>query len=165
MRFELEIGGERLWLNPAAISAVRYRARHGSSVVTDLMQAKTPDKLQQCLIHMLEAMCEDAHVGLLELASRCRRDEQFLQKGLLARDALLNHSQKHKEVEQDEGTEPFDEYRVLAILASAGLDMALLYELPILHLLEVATLCFEWRSDKKTYRRMTQGEMKALYPK
>ena len=162
---ELEIGGERLRLNPAAISALRYRAQYGKSVVTDLMGAATPEQLEACLIRLLHVMQEEEALSLLDMAALCRRDAQFLQKAIAARDALLDASKAQKHDEPVEGAEPFDEYRVLALMAAARLDMSLLHELPILHLLEVVTLCFEGRSEKKAYRPMNQKELHALYPR
>ena len=162
----LEIGGARYRLDPAAISAVRYRAEHGASVITHLAACETGQDLEQVLLRMCHMMIpEGERPELKELARRARRDPQFFQKALAARDALLSPDPTRKGG-GDEGGETFDEYQVLALMAVAGVDMTLLYELPILHLLGVVGRCVEARDpERKNYRPLNSGEMAKLYPR
>lgn len=163
----LELAGERLCLDSAAVSALRYRSTYGESVVESLSGAGTVGELEGVLLRMVHAMLPTSGaMELRELARLARRDGGFLPKALAARDALLAGDPKNPvpKGEAEEGT--FDEYKVLALMTAAGMEMGLLYELPILHLLSVARHLNALRGGKeRTYRPMTDTEMAMLYPK
>lgn len=165
MRFAAEIGGIRHWLNPAAISCIRYRAEYGRSVVTDLMAAQSGAELELCFIRMVHAMISpDDHVDLLEFAALCRTDPQFFAIAIVARDALLE-GKKPAQKELTTG-EQMDEYKILAMLSSTGVSMELIHELPIMHLLEVVGECCAVRgTGEQRYVPMTEKQMSTLYPR
>lgn len=165
MRFAVQIGGIRHWLNPAAISCIRYRAEYGRSIVTDLLAAQSGAELELCFIRMVHAMIPpDDHVDLLEFAARCRTDQQFFAIAIVARDALLE-GKKPAQKELATG-EQMDEYKILAMLAATGVSMTLIYELPIMHLLEVVSECCAVHSnEEQRYVPMTEKQMSTLYPR
>ncbi|MCI9587908.1 MAG: hypothetical protein HFF60_08065 [Oscillospiraceae bacterium] len=163
----LELAGERLRLDSAAVSALRYRSAYGESVVESLSGAGTAGELEGVLLRMVHSMLPPSSApDLRELARLARRDGGFVLKALTARDALLAGDSKNPVPlgEAEEGA--FDEYKVLALMSTVGIDIGLIYELPILHLLSIVRRCGELRSgEATTYRPMTGVEMTMLYPK
>ena len=88
--YEMELGGVWYRLDPAAISAIRYRAIYGESILETLNRGIPPKKLEGKLLRMCHLMIPAAdRPELLVLARQARRDGAFLVKGLKARDALL----------------------------------------------------------------------------
>lgn len=164
---ELALGGERYLLDPAAISAVRYRAEYGCSVVTDLSGCQTAKSVERVLLRMCRMMIPPAQRPSLEAFARAaRRDGRFFAKAQRARSALLAVDPAQPPPAGAPDGEPFDEYGVLALMALTGVDMGLLYELPITHLVGILRRCGDIRDpDCKTYRLMTADEMARLYPK
>lgn len=166
---ELELNGRRYPLDTAAVSALRYRAAYGESVVEALRRPMPPRKREGVLLRMCHLMIPAARrPPLLELAEQARRDGDFPAKGRVARDALLAGDRALEGWEDGEPGDgaPFDEYRLLAALVLAGVDPALLYELPLLHLLGLLKRLAALRDpERKTYRRLTGAEMAQLYPR
>lgn len=169
MRFAVVIGGVKQLLDPAAISCLRYRAEYGHSVVTDLFTAETDEQRQAYYVRLVHAMIpDDERPDLLEFAQRCLNDPQFYAIASMARDALLSGCEKHVRTGEAPSTteQPYDEYQVLALMTAAGVDIRLIYELPIMHLLEVASQCFAQQgAGEKTYSPMTETQMASLYPR
>ena len=164
----MEIGGTEFQLDPSAISAIRFRAEYGESIINKLSDCRSGAELEGLLLRMCHMMIPLAdRPELLDLARLARRDPDFLRKALKARAALLAGDPKRKpRAKSAEETESYDEYKVLALVAVAGVDMSLIYELPIMHLMSIANRVFELRNpDQKTYRPMTQEEMTQLYPR
>lgn len=164
---EAEIGGVRFLLDPAALSAVRYRAAYGESIVTHLAGARTPREREGRLLRMCHIMIPPANrPALPDFARLARRDRGFLQTALRARDALLAPDPLHPVSGAAETAEAFDEYKVLALVAVSGVDMSLICEVPILQLLSIVRMAYDLRDpDRKTYRPMTDDEMATLYPR
>lgn len=94
------------------------------------------------------------------------RDGAFLVKGLKARDALLEPDiELDGPPDEESSEEPFDEYRLLAALTLVGMDLSLLHELPILHVIGVLRrLNMLQDTERKHYRPLTDKEMSNLYP-
>lgn len=161
MEFGIEIGGVGFRLNPAAISCVRYRAEYGDSIVNHLTACK-PREAEGYLLRMCRCMMEDAP-ELPALAALAADDPAFLPNALAAQARLLEDDPQRAPGRAD--GERFDEYQVLALMAAARLDMALLYELPVMHIVSVVNRCFKARSGGKTYHRMDESEMARLYPR
>ena len=161
------IGGVRFSLDPAAISAVRYRAAYGASIVTHLADVGTARELERRLLRMCYTMIPVAdRPELPDFARLARRDKDFITTALQARDALLAPDPLHPVSGGQESSEEFDEYKVLALVAVSGVDMSLIYEVPILQLLSIVRMAYDLRDpDKKTYRQMTDTEMAMLYPR
>ena len=163
---ELHLGGQRFRLETAAVSALRYRAAYGDSVVNHLAACTGWKKAEGVLLRMVHAMIPpEERPSLLELASLARRSGGFLAQGLRARDALLASDPWAPAGEP--GAEPFDEYGVLALLAAAGVDAGLIYELPVLHLAGVAARTFALKKGPPPdCRRPMSPEGRAmLYPR
>ena len=147
--YEMDLGGVRYRLDPAAISAIRYRAIYGESILETLNRGIPPKKLEGKLLRM------------------CRRDGAFLVKGLKARDVLLEPDiELDGPPDEESSEEPFDEYRLLAALTLVGMDLSLLHELPILHVIGVLRrLNMLQDTERKHYRPLTDKEMSNLYPR
>lgn len=162
----LELDGRRFPLDTAAVSAIRYRAAYGDSVVNHLADCASWKKAEGILLRMCHLMIpSDQRPPLLELAALARRDGGMLAQGLQARDALLAPDPRAPVGGEPDGN-PFDEYGVLALMAAAGVDTRLIYELPVLHLAGVAGRCFALKNpDRKTYRPMSQEDRSMLYPR
>ncbi|MEL4859623.1 hypothetical protein AAEU42_00065 [Pseudoflavonifractor phocaeensis] len=164
----MEIGGVRFRLDPAAISALRYRAEYGNSIVNDLARCVSAAEAEGRLLRMCHMMIPVAdRPELLEFARLARKDPDFLDKARVAKAALLAPDPQMGLPSAEEGTgEAFDEYRVLALLACIGVDLCLIYDLPILHLVAVAHRAAELRDpESKWYRPMTDDELLSLYPR
>lgn len=164
MRFWMEIAGVRFCLSPAAISALRYRCEEGDSLVNHLAACATATELEGRLLRMVRAMIAEDRPELPELGRLARRDGAFLEKALAARDALL--ADDPRRAGGEEGGRRFDEYDILALMAAARMDMGLLYELPILHIVSAVGRYFELRgAEEPEYHEMDAGEMAKLYPR
>lgn len=168
MTFEMVIGGVKFRMDPAAISAIRYRAEYGDSIVNHLADCQTADEAEGRLLRMCHCMIPAAdRPELLDFAKLARKDEDFIVKALVARDELMGEDpQWHGK--DDSADQSFDEYRVLALIAAAHLDMTLIYELPIIHLVGIAGRYFEAQSndpDDTSYHKMDTQEMARLYPR
>ena len=162
----LTLDGRRFSLETAAVSALRYRALYGDSVVNHLAACTGWKKAEGVLLRMVHMMIPPGErPPLLELAALARRSGGFLAQGLRARDALLDADPRAPAGEP--GAEPFDEYEVLALLADAWVDAGLIYELPILHLAGVAARTFALKKDPPPdCRRPMSPEGRAmLYPR
>lgn len=159
------IGGVEFRLNPAAISAIRYRAEYGCSIVNDLAACDTAIEAEGRLLRMAHMMIEGDRPELLTFAALAHEDKHFMEKALEARAALLSDDPLFS-IKGQEDSEPFDEYQVLALMASAGIGMQLIYEVPILHIVAIAGRYYDMMdTEKETYRPMDASEMSALYPR
>ena len=166
--YEMDLGGVRYRLDPAAISAIRYRAIYGESILETLNRGIPPKKLEGKLLRMCHLMIPAAdRPELLVLARQARRDGAFLVKGLKARDALLEPDiELDGPPDEESSEEPFDEYRLLAALTLVGMDLSMLHELPILHVIGVLRrLNMLQDTERKHYRPLTDKEMSNLYPR
>lgn len=169
MIFKMEVGGVQFELDSSAISALRYRAEYGESIVNAIADSKTVDELDGQLLRMCHMMISAAHrPELPEFAKLARRDPEFQIKAQLARMALLGVDPKAPGA--DEPAEPsarFDEYQVVALMACGGIDMALLYELPIMHIVSIIQRAADLKDPDKAqrYREMTDEELSTLYPR
>ena len=77
--YEMDLGGVRYRLDPAAISALRYRAIFGESILETLNRGIPPKKLEGKLLRMCHLMIPAAdRPELLVLARQARRDGAFL---------------------------------------------------------------------------------------
>lgn len=166
MKLKMEIGGAHYAMDPAAISAIRYRAEYGESIVNDLAACTGQKETEGLLLRMCHLMIPAAdRPELLDFARQARRDGEFMRKGIAARNALLSvdpQAPRHTE----SSTEKFDEYMVLALMAGVGVDMGLIYELPIMHIVSIIGRLSDMRNpDKKTRRLLTEKEMAQLYPR
>lgn len=164
----MELGGVRYRLNPAAISAIRYRAAYGESIVETMSRPMPVKRLEAKLLRMCHMMIPPAdRPDLRILARQARRDGAFLVKGLKARDALLEPDVELDIPPDGEASEePFDEYRLLAALTLVGLDLSLLHELPIMHVIGILRrLNMLQDTERKHYRPLTDTEMSNLYPR
>lgn len=166
----LELSGARYRLDTAAISAVRYRAAWGESIVDTLGGGLTRRQLEGKLLRMCHLMIPPAdRPELAQLARQARRDGHFLAKALRARDALLSPDPALEGWEEDGGgasASRFDEYKLLAALTLAGVDLRLMYELPVLHLAGlIRRLNVLQDPERKTYRPLGRKEMAQLYPR
>lgn len=165
----LELGPVRYPLEVSAISALRYRAAYGESIVETLGARISPKMLEGKLLRMCHLMIPvGSRPELLELAKQARRDGAFFIKGLQARDALLAPDPELEGWEDDTPSSHsrFDEYKLLAVLTMAGVDLRLLYELPLLHLAGLVRRLNVLRDpDRKSYRLLSQKEMAQLYPR
>lgn len=166
--FSMEIGGVRFHMDPAAVSALRYRAEYGKSAVCDLASCATADQAEGILLRVVHAMLPPAdRPELLAFARLARRDKDFLPKAHVAKSALLAPDPAFHAPTGEAGEDtPFDEYKILALMVAAGIGMELIYELPILHLVSLAHRVARLRDpEAKTYRPMTDQEMAQLYPR
>ena len=168
MIFKMEVGGVQFELDSSAISALRYRAEYGESVVNAIADCTTVDQLEGQLLRMCHMMIPVAHrPELPEFAKLARKDPEFTIKAQLARMALLDADPSAPKVEDPSAHARFDEYQVLALMACGGIDMALLYELPILHIVSIIQRTAELRDPDRApkYREMTDEELSTLYPR
>ena len=163
---EVEIGGVRFHLDPAAISAIRYRAEYGDSVLNHLSACATAAELEGALLRLVRMMIPPKErPALKELAKLARGDQGFFKTALEAKDALLAPDPLRTDGGEGDG-EPFDEYQLLALMAAAGVDLWLVYELPLLHLIGVVGRCFEMKdTEHKDYHEMSTKELSKLYPR
>lgn len=163
---EMVIGGARFRLDPAAISAVRYRCAYGRSIVTDLAGCRTVREAEGKLLRMCRLMIpEGERPELLDFARLAGRDRDFFGKGEAARAALLAVDESAPLPLEGEA-EPFDEYNILAMMTAVRMDMGLLYELPIMHIAGVLHLTFGLQDpERKRVRPMTHEESCILYPR
>lgn len=163
---EMELAGVRYKLDPAAISALRYRAEYGESIVNHLAACRDGREEEARLLRVCWMMIPPAdRPELRTFARAARRDGRFVAKARRAVDALLDVDPQAPKGGEPDGGE-FDEYDVVAVMAAAGMDLALVYELPILHLAGIAARYFEMQDpDRKSYRPMTREERSMLYPR
>ena len=165
----LTLGKERYRLEDAALSCVRYRAAFGESVVEALRRPMGAAEREGVLVRMCWAMLPEAgRPDLLTIAAQFRREETALAQALAARDALLrpDRSLDGWDDPGEESGEPFDEYKLLASLSLARVDMGLLRELPLLHLLGlVRRMAALQDPERRTYRKLTAAEMGRIYPR
>lgn len=166
MRVKMDLGGASYELDPAAISAIRYRAEYGDSIVNHLATTQTTEEFEGHLLRMCHCMIPEANrPELLDFARQARRDEAFVIKALAARDALWAVDPRW-EGETDRGGALLDEYDVLALMAVANLDMRLIYELPIMHIVAIAgRRKTATDPDHVDFHPMTSEEMSQLYPR
>ncbi|HWS43296.1 MAG TPA: hypothetical protein VN421_09465 [Pseudoflavonifractor sp.] len=166
MRMKMDLGGASYELDPAAISAIRYRAEYGDSIHNHLAACSSAQEVEGRLLRMCHCMIPEAdRPELLDFAGQARQDKDFFQKALAARNALLGGDPRWDGGKEADG-EPFDEYQVLALMAAAHLDTGLVYELPIMHLVAIVGRYFEEQnSDGTDLRPMTDEEMTRLYPR
>lgn len=163
----MEIGGRAFRLETAAVSALRYRAEYGESVVVAMARPGGLRALEGRLLRMCRMMIPaPERPELEELARLARRDGDFVRKGLRARDALLAGDEAmEKWLSASDGGGDFDEYEIVCALMAAGVDLRLLWELPLLHLAGLAGRYIALRDpDSKTYRKLSREEMRCLYP-
>lgn len=162
----LELGGAGFRLDPAAVSAVRYRARYGESPVAALARCRDGREEERLLLRVCHMMIPAAdRPELPEFARLCRRDGGFLPKARQAAGALLSADPRMPRTE-DAPAKEVDEYELLALMAAARVDMGLIYELPLFHLVSVVNrLGILLDPDRKEYRPMTREERSALYPR
>lgn len=162
---EMTLGKTKYRLDPAAISAIRYRVENGESIVNHLAACRTPSETEGRLLRMVHAMIVGHRPELPELARQARREETFLTQAYRARDALLDQDPRAPSGESGPSDAAFDEYQVLALLTVAGVDVGLIHELPILHLAAVAARVGNLRDpEARQYHEATQDELAALYP-
>lgn len=163
---ELEIGGTELQFDPAAISALRYRAAYGRSALAALEDCRDLQSLERVLLRMAHIMIPpDRRPTLTAFARLARRDEAFLSKALSLRDALYEIDPRFRP-HAGGGTGELDEYDLIAGMLAAQLDMAMLYELPLMHLTGVLARASDQNNpDIPDYRPMTATELAELYPK
>lgn len=166
MTLKMEIGGVRYQFDTAAISALRYRAEYGESVINHLAACRDGREEEARLLRVCWMMIPPAdRPELRDFARTARRERHFAEKARRAAEALLDVDPGAPKGGEP-GCEDFDEYDVVAIMAAAGMDTALLYELPILHLAGIAARYFEMQDpDRKSYRPMTREERSTLYPR
>lgn len=164
MQRSVNIGGVDFVLDPSAISCVRYRARYGGSVVTHLTQAEDSLQLEGYLLRMVHVMIPpEGRPRMEEFAKLAHHDPDFIGKARKAQRSLLALDPAAGTPQNQEDGE-FDEYDILASMTLAGLDMGLIYELPLMHLVSVLNRCGALRDpERKTYRKMDGREMAALY--
>lgn len=161
---EMELGGARYLLDPAAISAIRYRSSYGESIVTSLANSENKTERERHLLRICHEMMVDRQkVPLSDYAKQVFRNRaEFLRKAEEAVAALLDTDEW--ELEKGTGGEEFDEYELLAAMAAAGLDMRLLETLPIMHIAQVLDKLGALKDpDRKRYRRMSEAEMAKFY--
>ena len=161
---EMELGGARYLLDPAAISAIRYRSRYGESIVTSLANSENETERERHLLRICHEMMVDRQkVPLLDYAKRVHKNRMvFLRQAEAAVAALLDTD--GWEPEKGADGEEFDEYELLAAMVAAGLDMGLLETLPIMHIVRVMDHLGAMKDpDRKQYRKMTGAEMAKLY--
>lgn len=164
----MEIGGVWFDLDPAAISALRYRAEYGDSIVNHLAASTTLQEAEGRLLRMCRMMIPAAdRPELPDFTELAGRDPAFMSKAITAKNALLNvDGRLSMEDREAQDGEPFDEYDILVMLAAAHMDAALIYELPIMHLAGIAGRYFALQDpERKSYRKMTSTEMTAMYPR
>lgn len=166
MMWELELGGVRFKLNPAAISAVRYRAEYGDSAANQFHDSAGRLETERVLLRTCHQMIpEPDRPALLDFARLARRDGDFFTKALEAHAALFEADPLEPDG-RPTGSVIFDEYEILAIMAEAHIDLALIYELPILHLLSVVRR-YAKRKDpnRASEHRLTDEEMFSMFPR
>lgn len=166
MILEMELGGAKYRLDPAAISALRYRAEYGDSILNQLMECKSSQEEEARLLRICFMMIPPAdRPELRAFARQARRDGRFYGKARRAVDELLSVDPRMPKGGEPGGAD-FDEYDVVALMSAAHMDMGLLYELPILHLAGIAARYFELQNPEHRERRfMTKEERSALYPR
>lgn len=163
---EMVLSGVTYRLDPAAVSALRYRAEYGESAVTHLLACRSAREEEARLLRICRMMIPRAdRAPLRDFARTARRDRHFVEKARTAVDRLLAEDPRAPKGAEP-GYEDFDEYDVLAVMAAARMDMTLIYELPILHLAGIAARCFQLQDPEHTERRpMTREERNMLYPR
>lgn len=162
----MEVDGAGFRLDPAAISCLRYRAQYGDSAVNHLERCATAQETQRVLLRLCHMMiAPEDRPELLEFARYAGRDRGFVSKARKALAALLAPDPRRGDPPREPPGERFDEYQILAAVAACGIDCALVYELPILHLAAVAERVARLKEGGgRTYRPMTGTEMSTLYP-
>lgn len=165
MRMKMDLGGASYLLDPAAISAIRYRAEYGDSIINHLAACQTVEEREGRLLRMCHCMIPEAdRPELLDFAKRARQDKDFLTKAITARNALLVPDPRWDGHKGGDG-DVFDEYQVIALLGTAQVEQQWVYELPIMHLIAViGRACDSQNPDKKAYKEMDSDEMALMYP-
>lgn len=166
MRLRMDLGGASYALDPAAISAIRYRAEYGDSIINHLAACQTAQEFEGRLLRMCHCMMPEAdRPELLELARQARDSKDFIPKAIAARNALFAGDPRWDGGKGEDG-EPFDEYQVLALISTAHIDGRLIYELPIMHLVAIASRYIEAQGQNEAeLRPMSDEEMATLYAK
>ena len=164
----MEIGGVRYEMDASAISALRFRAEYGDSIINKIADCASLDELEGQLLRMCHMMIPEANrPELPAFAKIARKDPEFIIKAQLARMALLDTDPRAPKAEDDGTHERFDEYQVLALMACSGIDMGLIRELPIRHIVGIVQRTANLKDPDKApkYRPMTDEEMAMLYPR
>jgi len=148
----------------AAISAVRYRAEYGDSAITHLAACETRKEQERVLFRLCYTMIPpECRPSVKEFAERAYQDGDFLQKALQLKDGLMIADENAKSAGRGKSDEKFDEYQILALMATAGVPGSLLHELPILHLLSIAARVGDMKSPKENVRAMDAKERSAFF--
>lgn len=161
---EMELGGVRYLMDPAAISAIRYRSQYGESIVTSLANSENKTERERHLLRICHEMMVDRQkVPLSDYAKQVFQDRAaFLRQAEEAVAALLDTD--GQEPEKGADGEEFDEYELLASMAAVGLDMRLLETLPIMHIVRVLDHLGAMKDpERKQYRKMSETEMAKFY--
>ena len=166
--YEMELGGVWYRLDPAAISAIRYRAIYGESILETLNRGIPPKKLEGKLLRMCHLMIPAAdRPGASCLGPTGPAGRGFPGKGSQSTGRTVEPDiELDGPPDEESSEEPFDEYRLLAALTLVGMDLSLLHELPILHVIGVLRrLNMLQDTERKHYRPLTDKEMSNLYPR
>lgn len=161
---EMELGGVRYLLDPAAISAIRYRSQYGESIVTSLANSENQTERERHLLRICHEMMVDRQkVPLSDYAKQVFQNRtEFLRQAETAVGALLDTDgwTPEKSSEDDD----FDEYELLTTMAAVGLDMRLLETLPIMHVARVLDQLGAMKDpERKQYRKMSEAEIAKFY--
>lgn len=162
----MELGGVKFRLDPAAISAIRYRAEYGDSIVNHLQKAETVPEREGHLLRMCHQMIPEAErPELLEFARLARKDEGFFFKAVAAKNALLDVDHRAPLARAEEPGK-LDEYDILVGMANTRIDMALIYELPIMHIAGLISRYVESReSNGAENHKLSDKEFETLFPR
>lgn len=161
----VEIGGVWFALDSAAVSAVRYRAEYGDSVINHMRCCGSRREEESVLLRICCLMIQEAkRPNLKEFARLARHDGRFVEKGRRALDALLSVDPLMDLPETDVEESAIDEYQILALMAAGGIDTALIYELPLLHIISIVSRRSPRNSEERDYHKYSSKEMAELYP-
>lgn len=150
MKRKISIGGGVYFADTAAISCLRYRELYGSSVLYELLGEQSPTALHAKLTKMVWAMVQPCDTDFKEFAEACRDDKNFIETSLSLRAELLKPDPRYTPDDSAAPVAPeeFDDMDIVARLALAGLDFALMYELPIFYVISAVNRVFRLKSGK-----------------
>ena len=164
MKRKMDIGGSNFTFDLAAISAVRYRAEYGDSIINHLAECKTPEEVEQKLLWLCHVMIvPDERPEIAHFAQCAFEDKVFFAKAIALKDGLLAHDPNATETKGGKNTERYDEYQILALASAVRIPESMIYELPIMHLLSVANRINDMKSQQEEKVRVMDAAERVAF--
>jgi hypothetical protein len=135
----IKIGSKRYMANTNMVVLLRYLSTFGASFLREFFE-KDQQTEAISLIRLVWAAIEGDKPDFDEFIAVAARDKTFAVTALSVRTAVLaRYSKTDRQGNAAGGKQTIDEFDVLSLMVVAGVDMRLIYELPIFMVVEVVS--------------------------